>query len=55
MIRDDENFDAVLFEIAGEDVWIPRSQMTGGQYREGEYRDGSFEVPEWLAIEKGLV
>lgn len=47
-------------------VWIPVSQteFTGGSYRHGaapsfvlkkEKPDVEFEIPEWLAIEKGLI
>jgi hypothetical protein len=47
-----ETDDAVLFKIEdgllGETVWIPKSQIL-------DQNDDLFEIPEWLAIERGLV
>ncbi len=45
---------AVLIDVGdGEEVWIPESQIVD------EYEDDEglmvFTIPEWLAIEKGLV
>jgi hypothetical protein len=40
---------AVLLDIDGEEIWFPKSQI--------DMRDWSniAEIPEWLAIEKGLI
>ena len=42
---------AILLDSDGEEVWIPKSQIKD-EYEE----DGllCLEIPEWLAIEKGL-
>lgn len=52
VVRDSDSELAVLFDIGGEKVWIPRSQLRDGVYDEG---DLTFEIPEWLALEKGLI
>lgn len=39
---------AKLFDLGGDMVWIPKSQLV-------DQDNHSFEIPEWLAIEKGLV
>jgi hypothetical protein len=47
---------AVLFVIEGEEVWIPKSQISPDdvdQYEPGD-GDGSVSVSEWIANEKGL-
>lgn len=42
--------DAWLIETdSGDEVWLPKSQC------ELDEDDNTVEVPEWLAIEKGLV
>lgn len=46
---DDAWRKAVLFAIDGEDVWLPRSQI------EISEEDKQVTLPEWLAVEKGLV
>ena len=43
-----ETDSAVLVEIDGEDIWIPKSQIT-------TMSDFDLDIPEWLAIEKGLI
>ncbi len=40
----------------GKGVWIPKSQIQ--DYSECEYKAGDeieIELPEWLALEKGLI
>lgn len=49
---------ALYFELEGEKVWIPRSQILDGSNfgddsEEGD--EGELIIPEWLAIEKELV
>lgn len=49
---------AFLMEIDGDDHWIPKSQiLDGGNFDDdSELGDqGELLIPEWLAIEKGLV
>jgi hypothetical protein len=49
---------AFLMEINGDIHWIPKSQLLeGGNFdAESEMGDqGELIIPEWLAIEKGLV
>lgn len=38
---------AWLLDIEGEEVWLPKSQVK-------DNGDGTFTVPEWLAMERGL-
>lgn len=38
---------AYLTEYDGKELWLPKSQVT--------WDDGTFTIPEWLAIDKGLV
>lgn len=45
-----ETPDAHLFIIDDEKVWIPKSQM-----EDWDPNHKTFEIPEWLAEEKGLV
>ena len=49
---------ALHFELEGEKVWIPKSQILDGSNfgddsEEGD--SGELIIPEWLAIEKELV
>ena len=44
--------DAICFEIDGREVWIPKSQL---QDDDPDEDGGTFEVPEWLAIDRELV
>jgi len=41
---------AWLFDVAGSEVWLPKSNC---EYTPGRIK--TVEVPEWLAIDKGLV
>lgn len=45
-----ETGKAVLFDIEGEEIWIPASQLE--DYDEDNQ---TFDIPDWLAEEKGLV
>lgn len=44
-----ETSRAHLFQIDGEKVWIPKSQM-----EDWDPNNKTFMIPEWLAVEKGL-
>jgi hypothetical protein len=39
---------AVLVNDGDKDYWLPKSLAENN-------RDGTFTIPEWLAIEKGIV
>lgn len=40
----------------GQAVWLPKSQLTSlTMDREGETGTATIEIPEWLAIKKGLI
>lgn len=40
---------AVLLDIDGEEIWFPKSQIDMRSW------SNIVEIPEWLAIEKGLL
>jgi len=42
-----ETENAYLIEHWPEPVWVPKSQC--------EFDEGELQIPEWLAIDKGLV
>ena len=44
---------ALLVSDAGEEVWIPKSQITEEIPMSGN--TSQLEIPEWLALEKGLI
>lgn len=48
---------ALLCEINGEQHWIPKSQIDDDSevFDDGENAEGTLVLPEWLAVEKGLV
>ena len=50
---------AICIYDGSKTVWLPKSQLIDPAPDEiGEYRDGDsliITIPEWLAIEKGLV
>ena len=49
----EDNMGAILVDAGGdEDVWIPKSLLDDWP-EVGE--SGEIEIPEWLAIEEGLV
>ena len=44
-----ETRDAWLLDVGNDKpVWVPKSKVEDNQ-------DGTFTLPEWLAIEKGIV
>jgi hypothetical protein len=46
---------ALLCVIEGQEVWLPRSQLQDGTEVEDRGDSGTVVLPEWLAVEKGLV
>ena len=47
---------AYLLNECGNDIWIPKSQMNDvetSRINGVEYLD--FGIPEWLALEKGMI
>ena len=48
VVLDDEQYKAVLFDLDGDEVWVPRSVLYG-------YEDDEVEVAEWWAMEHGLI
>jgi hypothetical protein len=53
---------AVLVEVAGEEMWIPRSQIDNDlpMVEWEEMKDGTglpleIDIPDWLARDKGLL
>lgn len=46
-----ETDGAVLVELDGEQVWVPRSQIDGGEVLESECIE--IDVTEWFASKKG--
>ncbi len=57
IIDDDESRLAILVDYGVDhDVWIPRSQIkdqTENPFQEGDTLE--IEIPEWLALEKGMI
>lgn len=49
-----ESPQALLFEIGGEDVWVPKS-LIHEMSAEDEYGFLSIEIPEWFAIQEDLI
>ena len=49
--------DAIKIVIDQEKVWIPRSQILDEMDDDFEIGSGPgwIEIPEWLALEKGLI
>lgn len=45
-----ETDDAILLEVGGDAVWIPRSQVV-----DHDRSDQVVVVPEWLARDRGLL
>lgn len=46
---------AVLCMVDGKEVWIPQSQIHDDSevWKEGD--EGTLVIPEWLALDKGLI
>lgn len=50
-----KTFNAVLLVAGGQKVWIPKSQIFGPSGNDPEIgEEVELDIPEWLAIEKGL-
>jgi hypothetical protein len=50
-----ETDKAILVEIKGEEVWIPKSQIHDDSEVYASGHTGKLVITEWLAREKGLV
>lgn len=48
-----ETEDAVLVNLCGEEVWIPKSQIHDNSECYDAETDGSLVVTEWFAEQKG--
>jgi len=56
VLKDFRHLDAVLFDIGGDQVWIPRSWLRDDEYDLcSKTGTGTFEIPENLAMQKGLI
>jgi regulation of enolase protein 1 (concanavalin A-like superfamily) len=54
-VEGDEPADqAILVKIGGEKHWLPRSQIEI-EYTDQHKHFATVTLPEWLAIDKGLV
>lgn len=47
VVLDEDQYDAVLFKIDDEEVWLPRSQIT-------EFDGETVTIPGWLAKDRDL-
>lgn len=51
-----ETAAAILVSDSGDDVWVPKSQIVNlDDVPSAPADDVLIEIPEWLAISKGLV
>jgi hypothetical protein len=50
-----EKEKALLVEVEGEQIWIPKSQIHDDSEVYKADTEGTLVIPEWLAKEKGLV
>ena len=48
---------ALLMDIDGEEIWIPKSQIHDNSevYDAGEHDEGTLVITEWIAKQKGLL
>lgn len=46
---------SMLCRIDGADYWIPRSQVDESSEIEELGDEGNLTIPEWLAVDRGLV
>jgi hypothetical protein len=46
---------ALLVAIDDRLIWIPKSQVLDDSEVQGEGDEGALVIPEWLAIERGIV
>lgn len=52
IVRATEN--ALLVEIDGEEIWLPRSQVSDGESYEVGDTNVTLSITEWLARRRGL-
>ena len=45
---------ALLVEVEGKQVWIPKSQVDDESEVYGEGHEGELVVSDWIAMQKGL-
>lgn len=50
-----ETDNAILVEIDGNDVWIPKSQINADSQVNGEGDVGTLVISEWIATKKNLI
>jgi len=50
-----ETGDAVLCDIEGEEIWIPKSQIHDDSEIWKSGQDGALVITRWIARKKGLV
>lgn len=50
-----ETDKGLLVEYEGEEIWIPKSQITEDSEVTEEGDEGILAIPEWLAEEKGML
>ena len=50
IVRDEETDLAILFDMEGQEEWIPRSQISCKTTIDGE---NDLTIPEWLAEANG--
>lgn len=48
-----ETNDAFRVTDGAATEWVPKSQMTDTDFKEGDHV--TIELPEWLALEKGFI
>jgi hypothetical protein len=56
VVRDNERDQAILVQLDGgaPKVWLPRSEVEI-VYKPGKQNVATVTLPEWLALDKGLV
>lgn len=52
-----ETANALLCAIDGEEVWIPKSQLSDDSevFNDGENSSGRLVISEWIAKQKGMI
>lgn len=50
-----ETVAAILCDIDGQAIWIPKSQVRDASEVQGEGDEGTLVVSEWIALEKGIL
>lgn len=50
-----ETADALLVNIEGTEVWIPKSHVDDDSEVYAKGHEGRLVISEWIAMEKGLI